>query len=67
MLAKTICAPSASRSPDASDFTVACVPTGMNTGVSTGPWLVCSNPARASPQRACTENAALIGADSRDG
>ena len=37
-------APSASRSEDASAFTVACVPTGMNTGVSTAPCAVCSTP-----------------------
>jgi hypothetical protein len=29
------------------DFTDPSVPTGMNTGVSTGPWAVCITPARA--------------------
>jgi len=30
-----------------SAFTVACVPTGMKTGVGTSPWSVCKIPARA--------------------
>ena len=38
---------SASNSHGAMDFTVAWVPTGMNTGVSTGPCAVQSRPSRA--------------------
>src|SRR5947209_3786072 len=33
-------------------LTVAAVPTGMNTGVSTGPCAVASRPSRAAPSRA---------------
>ncbi len=42
---------------DDSALTLACVPTGMNTGVSIGPCAVCSTPARAVPSRATTSNA----------
>src|SRR5688572_24624625 len=35
-------------------LTVAWVPTGMNVGVSTGPWGVVSRPVRAAPSRAVT-------------
>ena len=40
-------APRRPRSPDDSALTLACVPTGMKTGVSIGPCAVCSTPARA--------------------
>ena len=49
-------APSRSRSAEDSAFTVACVPTGMNTGVSTSPCAVASTPARARPADAITWN-----------
>src|ERR1017187_3961235 len=42
---RTSKSPASSRG--ARPFTVAWVPTGMNTGVSTMPWGVCSKPARA--------------------
>ena len=48
--------PSRSRSADDSALTVACVPTGMNTGVSMSPCAVVSTPARARPARATTRN-----------
>src|ERR1035438_1387203 len=38
---------SLSRSRGRSDLTAACVPTGMNTGVSISPCAVCRMPARA--------------------
>jgi hypothetical protein len=47
-------APRRSMSPDDNALTVACVPTGMNTGVSTTPCAVSSKPARARPARATT-------------
>jgi hypothetical protein len=40
-------APTARRSSGSSAFTVAFVPTGMNWGVSTTPWVSVSRPARA--------------------
>ena len=49
-------APRRPTSPDDSDLTLACVPTGMKTGVSIGPCAVCSTPARALPSRATTSN-----------
>ena len=42
-------APRVSRSSEESALTVAWVPTGMKTGVSTGPWGVSSRPRRAAP------------------
>src|SRR5581483_3251293 len=55
-----ICAPTASSSAGVSPFTVACVPTGMNTGVSTSPWGKVRTPARArlSVLRASVRNLA---------
>jgi len=35
------------RSRGSRPLTVACVPTGMKTGVSMSPWAVCKIPARA--------------------
>src|SRR5215469_14195853 len=40
-------------------LTVPAVPTGMNTGVSTGPCAVTSRPRRAAPSRADTSNPML--------
>ena len=40
-------APTSRRSSGSSAFTVAFVPTGMNWGVSTTPWVSVSRPARA--------------------
>jgi len=40
-------APTAARSAGSSALTVAFVPTGMNWGVSTTPWVSSSRPARA--------------------
>src|SRR5260221_12133981 len=40
--------PTARRSSGPSALTVACVPTGINTGVCTAPWGVVSTPARAA-------------------
>ena len=37
-------------------FTVACVPTGMNIGVCTGPRRVCTVAARAEPSTASSVN-----------
>ena len=53
-------APRASRA-----FTVACVPTGMKTGVSTGPWAVWSTPARAAPSVAAMSNCPVTRSASR--
>ena len=33
----------------------------MKAGVSTGPWAVCSTPARAAPSRASTSKRSLSG------
>ena len=54
MLPRTIRAPISARSRGGTPFTVARVPTGMNTGVSTGPCGVSSTPRRASPSRCVT-------------
>jgi len=48
-LARIIVAPASRRSRGSSVFTVACVPTGMKAGVSTGPCGVTKTPARAAP------------------
>ena len=58
MLPSTICAPSARTSSGSSVFTVAFVPTGMNTGVRTSPCAVVSTPARAAPSVAVTRTRA---------
>src|ERR1700734_433204 len=42
-----ICVPISSSSRGSSALTLACVPTGMNTGVSTMPWAVRNFPRRA--------------------
>ena len=47
VLPRIIVAPFSRRSRGSSAFTVAWVPTGMNTGVSTAPCAVYSKPARA--------------------
>ena len=52
MFASTKRAPIPRSSSGESVFTVAWVPTGMNTGVSTGPWGVWSRPALARPSTA---------------
>src|SRR5881628_157286 len=49
-------APAASRSSGVSALTVACVPTGMKTGVSTTPWAVVRRPRRAAPSVASRWN-----------
>ena len=54
-----IWAPSPRTSSGVSAFTVALVPTGMNTGVSTSPCAVESTPARASPSFATSRNALI--------
>jgi len=50
VLASTISAPVALRSPGDSARTVPCVPTGMKTGVSTVPWGRVRVPVRAGPE-----------------
>ena len=42
-------------------MTDALVPTGMKTGVSTGPWAVWSTPARAAPSVASMSNRPVTG------
>src|SRR6188768_297934 len=49
-------APISARSRGSTPFTVARVPTGMNTGVSTGPCGVSITPRLASPSRCVTRN-----------
>ena len=49
-------APRRSTSSDDSAFTLACVPTGMKTGVSIGPWAVSSTAAARAPPVAVTRN-----------
>src|SRR5689334_13549767 len=44
-----ISAPAARTAAACTPFTVACVPTGMNAGVRTGPCAVVSSPRRAGP------------------
>jgi len=60
-----IWAPSAVRSSGVRDFTVACVPTGMNVGVRMVPWGVSNRPARApvsgSVASTVNRNEAVIG------
>ena len=46
-LESTVCAPSSARREGRTPFTVARVPTGMKSGVSTGPCAVASVPRRA--------------------
>src|SRR6266571_2443712 len=62
VLARTIWAPSSSRSRRVTAFTAPAVPTGMNTGVSIAPCGVVRVPARARPSRASIvkENAFML-------
>src|SRR2546425_1143 len=54
VFASTSWAPAARRSSGARLLTAPRVPTGMNTGVSTTPWLVVRRPQRAAPSLATT-------------
>ena len=49
-------APVAITSSEDTAFTAACVPTGMNAGVSTLPCRVLRTPLRAAPDVASTQN-----------
>lgn len=51
-----ICAPIVSSSSGDIAFTVACVPTGMNAGVSTAPCGSSRRPRRARPEVLCIVN-----------
>ncbi len=62
MLASTICAPTALRSAGESVRTVACVPTGMNTGVSTVPWGSVREPERAAPDWPSIQKSNMVNA-----
>ena len=56
MLARIICAPVSRSRPGSTPFTVPCVPTGMNAGVSTTP---CGVVNRAQPRASagiCVQN-----------
>ena len=53
MLARRTCEPAATSDCGDCAFTVACVPTGMKTGVSTSPWSVRKVAARACEPLAC--------------
>ena len=64
MFASTIWAPTALRSAGESVRTVACVPTGMNTGVSTVPWGNVSAPDRAVPDWPSIQKSNMINARS---
>src|SRR5262245_22921618 len=57
-----IVVPSARSSSGSTVLTVAFVPTGMNAGVGTSPWAVCTTPARAAPSVARSVYASLIDA-----
>src|SRR4051812_13686503 len=54
-------APTCSSWAGVSPLTVACVPTGMNMGVSTGPCGVCKRPRRAAPSEASNSKVMAIG------
>lgn len=58
--------PSASSCSAVMPFIVACVPTGMNTGVATGPCGSLSSPARALDRLHSATSRMMRGADSRD-
>src|SRR5512133_4191570 len=60
-------APSASRSRGSSVFTVAAVPTGMKTGVSTAPRAVARRPRRAAPSVARSSKRITAGGVTRAG
>src|SRR5438874_13573738 len=62
VLPSRIAVPSAQSSSGSTVLTVALVPTGMNAGVGTSPWLVRRTPARAAPSVAVTLNRSLIDA-----
>src|SRR5436190_6121118 len=54
--------PASVRSRLVNALTAPCVPTGMNTGVSTDPWAVVSRPRRARPSRASSSKRNVIAA-----